>query len=314
MCFDEKMSVPLEEVDNKFLSESSTELPKKAEKKKIQVSIQIGETECVYTYSVNPKMLTSQLCEKFSLKNPSLILSNKVLQLYLEDRILPNQFTLEYNLVYDKSVLKGEWIEKPIILSKKTYNKIKFSFILLYKGSSIPFEYECRPTTNISTMIKDICIYLGIEELKIKIHLVWNHHSSLSKKAQMKDYPFQQNDTFELIFSFPVVIHSDKYPETIVYVHPMNLIQDIVNTYQLYNKIECKDILFSKDGILLKNDKKLSEYEIHSNDVLKVYQIKIDPFSLLKKNGIKKPSFFASSVMFNAPEPSSLPLPPSDFL
>lgn len=281
------------------------------EKKKIEVRVFIGKDGSLQTYLVNPKMLTSQLCEKLCLKNPSLIVSDKVLQLYLEDKILPNQFTLEYNLVYDKCVLKGDWVEKPMILSEK---KIKFSFILLYKSSRERFEYECRPTTNISTMIKEICIFLKIEDLKKSSHLIWNTDSLLSKKAQIKEYTFQQNDLFELIFSFPILIHSDKYPETIVYIHRLNLIQDIVKMYQLYNQIECKDILFSKDGILLENKKKICECEIKPYNVLRVYQIKIDPFSLLKKSLKKKPSFFASSVMFNAPEPSSLPLPPPDFL
>lgn len=305
------------------------QIPKK---KKIQVSIQIGED--FFTYLVNPKMLTSQLCDKFYQNNPSKIVKEKELQFYLEDKILPHPFTLEYNLVYDKCVLKGVWIDVDddklspkrddnMLLSMKAEEKRKIktnaksiiSFILLYNDKQIQFDYECKPITNISTMVKDICLFLKMEiEMKKKIHLVWNHDCCLSKNAQIKDYPFQNYDILQLIFSFPIYIHSDKYPETVVYVHEFHHIHDIVKMYQLFNQIDCKDILFSKDDNPLINDKKINDYDIHPYDILKVCQIKIDFFSLFKKDVKKKSSFFASSVMFNAPEPHSLPLPPPDFL
>jgi hypothetical protein len=86
---------------------------------------------------------------------------------------------------------------------------------------------------------------------------------------------------------------------------------DVVQSFKLFNQIECKNIIFSKDSHLLENEKKISDYDIQKNDIVHIHRIQLDPFSLLKIK--KKEPSFASSAMFNAPEASHLPQPPPDF-
>jgi len=284
-------------------------------KKKICVSLKIGEFKgqpLICSLNVNPKMLTLQLCEHFCLKNPDIVVPNKSLQLYLEDRILPNQFTLEYNLIYDQSLLTGVWKTKMKEEEKKS-KKIKdiYPCKIWYQDREISYEYSCRPTTNISTMIKSICEFLNIEERR-KMDLLWRGEICIRTK-QIKDYSFEDNDIFELVESYPIYIHSDKYPDTLIFVNPYMDMMDVVQSFKLLNQIECKNIIFSKDGYLLENEKKIMDYDIQKNDILHIYRIQLDPFSLLKTKK-KESSPFASSVMFNAPDPKTIPPPPIDFL
>ncbi len=284
-----------------------------ARKKKICVFLKIGEFKgqpLVCSVNVNPKMLTSQLCEHFCLKNPDIVHPGKSLQLYLEDRILPNEFTLEYNLIHDQFMLTGVWKEEEKKKVKKK-GKMEFRCRIWYQDREISFEYSCRLTTNISTMIKNICEFLKIEERR-KMNLLWRGEICI-KTNQIKDYSFEDHDLFELVESFPIYIHSDKYPDTLIFVNPYMDMIDVVQSFKLLNQIECKNIIFSKDGYLLDNKKKIGDYDIKKNDIIYIHRIQLDPFSLLKTKQ-KESSPFASSVMFNAPDPKTIPPPPLDFL
>ncbi len=304
---DEQLEIPRKAQKEK---NEQKEIPRK---KKICVSLKIGEFKgepLICSVNVNPKMLTSQLCEHFCLKNPDIVHPGKYLQLYLEDRILPNQFTLEYNLIYDQSILTGVWKEEEKRVKKKEKEKTEFRCRLKYKKEEILYPFDYRPTTNISTILKEMCISLHINEHR-RVDLLWRGEICQRTK-QFQDYSFQQNDLFEIIESFPIYIHSDKYPVTMVNVNPYKSISDIVYFFKLLNQIECKQIFFSKDTHLLENEKKIKDYDIRENDIIHLHRIQIDPLTLFNKKK-KELSFYASSAIFNAPEANTLPLPPSDF-
>ena len=194
-------------------------------------------------------------------------------------------------------------------MKKKEKEKTDFRCRLKYKREEILYQLNCRPTTNISTIIKELSLFLNIYEHK-RVDLLWRGEICQRTK-QFHDYSFQPDDLFEIVESFPIYIHSDKYPMTMVYVNPYKSISDIVYFFKLFHQIECKQIFFSKDTHLLENEKKIKDYDIHENDMIHLHRIQLDPLSLFKKK--EEPSFFASSVMFNAPEASSLPEPPPDF-